>query len=273
MALTTFQQRTLSTILLGPLLLLAVVKLQGEPFSFLLALLLFAGGWEWGQFCGFRDGKVRVMYALLLVALFYLSRSLSITTLLWPAILWWVAALYWLKGYPEQGQWLFGRLFSPLAGVLVLIPAWRSLELIHQQDQGIGLLFFLLLMIWGADIGAYLFGVRFGKRKLAPRVSPGKSIEGVLGGIVVSSAVAAAAFMLLTLPGIPLPLLLLSVVVIVIFSVVGDLVESAYKRSAGVKDSGQLIPGHGGILDRVDSLTAAAPFYLLLMMLLGWGAL
>ncbi|MBT3197095.1 MAG: phosphatidate cytidylyltransferase, partial [Gammaproteobacteria bacterium] len=133
-----------------------------------------------------------------------------------------------------------------------------------------GLLFFLLLLIWSADIGAYLVGVRMGKHKLAPNVSPGKSIEGVLGGMAAASLVGVAAFLLLDEVKIMLPLFLLSVLLLVIFSVVGDLVESAYKRHVGLKDSGQLIPGHGGILDRVDSLTAAAPLYLVLLLLFGW---
>jgi phosphatidate cytidylyltransferase len=271
--LSVFQRRTLSTFILGPLLLWAIVLLQGEAFSLLLALLLVPAAWEWGRLAGQTQMWPRAEYALLLVALFYLSRYIPLQWLLWIAVAWWVGALYWLREYPEQHGWLFGRTFSPIVGIVILIPSWRALELIHQQEQGVGLLFFLLLLIWGADIGAYLVGVRFGKRKLAPKVSPGKSMEGVAGGMVASMLVAVAAYLFAELPEgaeVTLPMLLLSVVIIVVFSVVGDLVESAYKRQAGIKDSGNLIPGHGGILDRVDSLTAAAPLYLALLMLLGW---
>lgn len=273
MNLSTFQKRILSTVVLGPLLLWAIVTLQGEAFSLLLALLLLPAAWEWGQLSGQTQNWPRAEYALLLIALFYMSRYIPLQWLLWIAVAWWIGALYWLRGYPEQHGWLFRRWTSPVVGIVILIPAWRALELIHQQEQGVGLLFFLLLLIWGADIGAYLVGVRFGSRKLAPKVSPGKSIEGVAGGMVTSMLVVVVAYLSGAVSGVTsevsLIALLLSVVVIVVFSVVGDLVESAYKRHAGIKDSGQLIPGHGGILDRVDSLTAAAPLYLSLLILFG----
>ncbi len=155
----------------------------------------------------------------------------------------------------------------PWIGGVILIPAWRALELIR-VDHGIEALLLLLLLIWMADIGAYLVGVRWGRRRLAPRVSPGKSIEGVVGGMGAAlMLLLGMAFFGLLSPH-PLWLILLGGGVVVIFSVVGDLVESAYKREAGMKDSGQLIPGHGGLLDRVDSLTAAAPLFLLLLLLL-----
>lgn len=273
MSLSTFQQRTISTVVLGPLLLWAVITLQGEAFSIFLALLLLPAAWEWGRLAGQQLNWPRAEYALLLVAIFYCSRFVPITWLLAVGVLWWLNAFFWLRGYPEQSRWLFGRIASPFVGILILIPSWRALELIHQQEQGVGLLFFLLLLIWGADIGAYLAGTRWGRTKLAPKVSPGKSLEGVLGGMITSMAVAALFYHFFDFQSIGLWTLLLAVVVIVIFSVVGDLVESAYKRHAGIKDSGQLIPGHGGILDRVDSLTAAAPLYLLLLILSGWVSL
>ncbi len=269
MNLSSFQQRTLSTVVLGPLLLWLIVVLQGEQFSLLLALLLLPAAWEWGRLSGMTTTWHKGEYALLLVALFYLSRYLPLQWLLWIAVAWWIGALYWLRGYPEQHRWLFGRLISPLVGVVILIPAWRALEMVHQQEQGVGLLFFLLLLIWGADIGAYLIGVRFGRRKLAPKVSPGKSLEGVAGGVVASMLVAVVGWVAVESFEVGVVSLLLAVLLIVVFSIVGDLVESAYKRHAGIKDSGNLIPGHGGILDRVDSLTAAAPLYLTLLTLFG----
>ena len=268
MNLSSFQQRTLSTLVLGPLLLWGVLSLQGEHFSLLLALLLLPAAWEWGQLSGQPLRRPRVEYALLLVLLFYMSRMIPVQALLFVALVWWFAALYWLWGYPQQ-RWLLGRMVSPIVGIVILIPAWRSLELIHQQTQGAGLLLTLLLLIWAADIGAYLVGVRFGRRKLAPKVSPGKSLEGAMGGVFASVLVALLLWFWTGAVELGLVSLLFSVLLLVIFSIVGDLVESAYKRHAGVKDSGNLIPGHGGILDRVDSLTAAAPLYLTLLILFG----
>ena len=269
MAFSSFQQRTFSTLVLAPLLLWAIVVLEGEHFSLLLALLLLFAGWEWGQFVREKQRRPRMEYALILVMLFYLSRWLPLQFLLYVALGWWGFALYWLHHYPAGHRWLFSRWFNPVAGVVILIPAWRALELIHGQPEGIGLLFFLLLLIWGADIGAYLVGIRFGSRKLAPKVSPGKSLEGVAGGMVVSMLVALIAWLWMDSVTMNIALLLFAVSLIVVFSIVGDLVESAYKRHAGIKDSGNLIPGHGGILDRVDSLTAAAPLYLALLALFG----
>jgi len=270
MNLSSFAQRTLSTLILGPLLLGAIFLLEGAQFSFLLGALLAPAAWEWARLAGQEQRGDRLLYVAALLLLFYFSRWLPLELLLWAALVWWGGALYWLQGYPQRHRWLFAVPARYLAGVVVLIPAWRALEVLHQQPDGGSLLLFLLLLIWGADIGAYLVGVRFGRRKLAPNVSPGKSLEGVAGGMMAALAVAATGYAVLSTPGVALSMLLFSVVLIVIFSIVGDLVESAYKRNVGVKDSGQLIPGHGGILDRVDSLTAAAPLYLMLLMMVGW---
>ena len=127
-----------------------------------------------------------------------------------------------------------------------------------------------MLLVWGADIGAYFFGRALGKRKLAPRVSPGKSWAGLFGGLLTSVCIAAGLAVYLQVPVSELVLLLLGAVVVVLFSVVGDLTESMFKREMGIKDSSQLLPGHGGVLDRIDSLTAAVPIFALLLLLSGW---
>jgi phosphatidate cytidylyltransferase len=128
----------------------------------------------------------------------------------------------------------------------------------------------LMLLVWGADIGAYFFGRAFGKRKLAPRVSPGKSWAGFFGGLFTSVCIAAGLALYLQVPVSQLFVVLLCAAVVVLFSVVGDLTESMFKRQMGIKDSSQLLPGHGGVLDRIDSLTAAAPVFALLLLLSGW---
>jgi phosphatidate cytidylyltransferase len=150
-----------------------------------------------------------------------------------------------------------------IAGVLVTLPCWASFVALHARpDHGPVLSLTLLVMVWLADSGAYFAGKRWGRTKLAPVISPGKTWEGVLGGIAVSaSAVLLAGYwysrsLEWTLVLAPVALLT------VMFSIVGDLLESLMKRQAGVKDSGSIIPGHGGVLDRIDSLTAAAPIFL-----------
>jgi phosphatidate cytidylyltransferase len=135
----------------------------------------------------------------------------------------------------------------------------------HEPD-GRRLLFLLVLLIAAADIGAYFGGRRFGRHKLAPRVSPGKTWEGLAAGLLAALLVAAAMARLLDFPALPW---LAVCLVVVLLSVVGDLLESMFKRRAGLKDSSALLPGHGGVLDRIDSLTAAGPAFLLGLLLLG----
>jgi len=148
-------------------------------------------------------------------------------------------------------------------GFLVLIPAWVAMVGMKAHPQGNLLIFMLFLLVWGADIGAYFTGKRFGRKKLIPQVSPGKTREGVLGGLAVCVLVAIGFAISSELSmGATLALLLLALVTGMV-SVLGDLFESMFKRERGIKDSGRILPGHGGILDRIDSLTAAAPIFLL----------
>ncbi|MCG8434327.1 MAG: phosphatidate cytidylyltransferase, partial [Gammaproteobacteria bacterium] len=151
-----------------------------------------------------------------------------------------------------------GKFFG---GVLALVPCWAAITALHdRQPQGWQLLLFLLVLIWAADIGAYFAGKAWGKNKLAPNISPGKTWEGVFGGLAASLAAALLANYWL---GFPLLIILPLVVILVALSVVGDLSESMLKRQAHIKDSGSLFPGHGGVLDRLDSLLATAPMFLL----------
>jgi phosphatidate cytidylyltransferase len=146
----------------------------------------------------------------------------------------------------------------------VLVPAWLALVVLHEHAPQLVLL--LILLVVAADVGAYFGGRKFGRHKLAPAVSPGKTWEGVAGGLVAAMLMATAGIYWLHLT--PLPFFALSALVVVA-SIVGDLTESMFKRHAGLKDSGSLLPGHGGVLDRVDSVTAAAPFFLIGLERLG----
>jgi len=142
----------------------------------------------------------------------------------------------------------------------------------YQADayHGAQLLMFLFLMVWGADVGAYFIGKAFGKNKLMPNVSPGKTFEGFFGGIAFACFLIAIAAYQLNWNSEQITTVLLVTVLITIVSVIGDLNESMFKRQAGVKDSGSILPGHGGILDRIDSLTATAPVFALCYVLFGW---
>jgi phosphatidate cytidylyltransferase len=130
-----------------------------------------------------------------------------------------------------------------------------------------------MVLVWGADIGAYFSGKAFGKKKLAPRVSPGKSWEGLYGGLAASLAITLVVGLQQGWSTLSVLLALAGAALVVLISVVGDLTESMFKRQSGIKDSSNLLPGHGGVLDRIDSLTAAIPLFATLLWLAGWGSL
>lgn len=186
-------------------------------------------------------------------------------TVLLVACGWWVFALAWVFNPGlGSGPGLLPSLGKGLAGFLTLIPAWLSLWVTHGSfPKGPLLVLCLFAIVWAADSGAFFAGSRWGRRQLAGRVSPGKTWEGVIGGLAAAGIVGLLAGWLMGWSGLHLFQFVLICLVAVSFSVVGDLTESLLKRHRGLKDSGHLLPGHGGILDRIDSLTAAAPVFLL----------
>ena len=180
------------------------------------------------------------------------------------SLAWWCVALVWVIRF-EQGHdvaALDGAIMGGIVGWMVIVPAWAGLVYVHASgEDGPSRVLFMLLVVWAADIGAYFAGRRFGARKLAALTSPGKSVEGVAGAMAAVGALGVAAGLWLSLPLVLVGLLALLCVAVGALSVLGDLMESLVKRKSGVKDSGNLLPGHGGILDRIDSLTAAAPAF------------
>ena len=227
-----------------------------------------AGAWEWAGLAGLPAPGARLGYTVAVGIATAMAWWLTETVpariaFLWMAAGWWLVALGWLVLAPGRG----GPRVAAVAGFVVLVPAAVALgRLVELEPGGQSLLLFLLVLIAAADIGAYFGGRRFGRRKLAPRVSPGKTLEGFVAGLAAAGLAAAGGAWLLGFPALPWLLLCLLVVLV---SVVGDLSESMFKRRAGVKDSGVLLPGHGGILDRLDSLSAAGPVFLLGLYLLG----
>ncbi len=178
-------------------------------------------------------------------------------------VLWWALVLLWLArpGF-GAGDSEGTRGLKLLAGSLCVVPAWCALGWLHSEDAfGPRWTLFALAVCWAADSGAYFVGSKFGRRKLAPSISPGKTWEGVAGGLATSVLLAALALPLLGLDWSALPALALLTVITAAISVVGDLFESLMKRHSGVKDSGDLFPGHGGLMDRLDSLVAALPVF------------
>lgn len=228
------------------------------------ALMMLPAAWEWSAFVGASSRAAKALYvtliaAALAVAFLLVPEPVPLRPVLLVALAWWAGAFLWILAWPTRvPAWLAG-----LAGILVLVPAWISAAaLLRIGPDGPRLLLLALAIVWAADIGAYFAGRRLGHRRLAPLVSPGKTWEGLAGGLVAAFGVGLLGGALLGLPALPLGFTGLAVGAI---SVVGDLTESLFKRHAGLKDSGTLFPGHGGMLDRIDSVTAALPLFVFLM--------
>ena len=232
-----------------------------------LTILALAGAWEWSAFLLTPSRPWRIAYVLLVAALLGLAWRFCATpearnAVLGVAVVWWLGALVWIVVAPRRAS----RWSAAVAGVLALVPSWLALVWLLTAADGPQWVLFALVLVWVADIGAFFFGRRFGRVRLAPEVSPGKTWEGVLGGITVSVLVAIAGSRWFHVPPAAFVPLCLAAVG---FSIVGDLTESLLKRFAGMKDSGSVFPGHGGVMDRIDSLTGAAPVLLLGLTMLG----
>lgn len=247
------KQRVITGVIVAALVLALILLAPPRLFVGAMAALLMVGAWEWSALSGYRDHRVRASYTLFFGFLAGLSQFTASGVLLC-----WVGALWWLfdSAWVVFGRWSFPRPVKAAAGLLTLLPAFVSV--VALWSAGPRYLVILLLLVSGADIGAYFAGRAFGRHKLAPQVSPGKTWEGVAGGVAVAAAVAAVVWRWLPVDAVPF---ILIGMVISLVSVVGDLSESLFKRQAGLKDSGTLFPGHGGLLDRVDSLSAAAPVF------------
>lgn len=269
-------QRVLTALVLLPLLLGAI---WFAPTGGLYALFCGLGGlmaWEWTTLMGLkvqtqRWAYVAVMLAVLGAIWFLPGREQFLPWLLGAAFLWWLFAISLFPGFPQNFQTRRpGAVPMALLGLLMVSSTLLALARLHAMDNGIYRLIYVLFIVFAADTGAYLAGRNFGKRKLAPSISPGKTVEGAIGGLLLCAAWAlTAGTYTFQTDGRETLLLVALTLVVAAISIVGDLVESMFKRVAGVKDSGNLLPGHGGILDRVDSILAAAPTMVLGLYLTG----
>lgn len=257
--------RVLSALVALALLLVVLFAAPPVVADAAIAFVVLAGAYEWSGLLREDNALLRGLFMLLIAALIAAAYVASLDwdrAVLTIALAWWLCALAWVFFYPTPVP----TLLAWVGGVCVLVPLFVALLVLYRSAPE--KLLFVLFVVWAADVGAYFCGRRFGRVKLAPRISPGKTWEGVIGGLVAVAIVAFAGASWFGLPPMALVPFCMGVAGL---SIVGDLTVSIFKRNAGVKDSGRLFPGHGGILDRVDSVAAASPVFALGMLgVAGW---
>lgn len=259
------KQRIITGLILAILVALAIFFLPSSAFAQVaLVFIVGLGAWEWAGLTGMPQHKPRwlapVLAVLLAEVLFLLSVPLTplvlCSVLVWGGILSLLLRYHQNTPFYHEHPWVLKAL-----ALIVLLPAWYALANLHAMHYGY--VFYLISLIAFADIAAYFTGKRFGKTKLAPELSPGKTREGAFGALVVTLAWACVSAVVAGFPVAEAVVFIAFSMIAVVMSIAGDLFESLLKRQAGVKDSGTLLPGHGGVLDRIDSLLAAAPIFTL----------
>lgn len=268
--------RVITALILAPIAIGGIFFLPPLGFALFTGAIIALGAWEWANMAGMSRPGARVGYAVMVAAVLYLLYQPH-SSVLWLALIWWGVCLLLVRSYP-QGSTIWSPVpMRAVMGLLVLVPAWVGLNQLRNAELHFGnvdnnllVILYVFFIVWVADIGAYFAGRAFGKAKLAPRVSPGKSWAGVWGGLAAVSVLAIIVAYLADASIRDGVLLVIASLATGAVSVLGDLLESMLKRFRGIKDSSQLLPGHGGIMDRIDSLTAAIPVFALLIVQLDW---
>lgn len=276
------KQRIITALVLAPLALAAILFLPIEWFKYAVAGVILVGAYEWANMSGITARIFKTWFMIfmgaLCITLIFLVDAESIWVqgelnslyfnILQIAAFWWLLSLFMIIAYPKYSEiWKNSIIIRATFGVLTLIPTWVAIvglrTSLYDVDPfyGASLLFYVLGIVWAADIGAFFVGVKFGKHKLRPNVSPGKTLEGLFGGVMASLAIIAFAALHYHVDPSRIWLHLVIGGITVGVSALGDLNESMFKRCAGIKDSGKILPGHGGVMDRIDSLTAAFPVF------------
>ena len=258
------KQRILTAIILAPLVLLVIFYGNQWQFAALAALLQFMCGYEWLRMNRVSTVPNVVLNGVFTAAVFYAVLSnrlnLQIEWYVIAMVLLWLPAVLWLKFSYWGRERGVSQHMKTLIGLLAIVLFAVCLNVLHGQSKGHIWTLILFLLIWVADVGAYVSGKTLGKHKLAPSISPGKTWEGLLGAIVL---VAIYAWIVAWAMKIDTVMAVVLFPIVAAFSVVGDLCASLGKRQAGIKDSSNFLPGHGGFIDRFDSLIAATPLFVI----------
>jgi phosphatidate cytidylyltransferase len=258
---TNLTTRVITAIVMVAVLLAALFVLPDLVATYLFAMVFLVAAWEWS---GLIKGAViglRLIFVALLAGAAFVPLLLSVSREVAPlcvyaGIVCWLAFTLTLIFNLQ----ISGAVRGVLLGLLTLLPAWFSVVFLLGEPAGAYYFLWCVGIVAAADIGAYFIGRRFGSRKLAPSISPGKTLEGFFGGLVAASLFTSLVALTIGLNGI---YFLLAGCLLAAISVIGDLWISRFKRAAGIKDSGHILPGHGGILDRIDSLLAALPLFVI----------
>ncbi|MBT1444768.1 phosphatidate cytidylyltransferase [Shewanella sp. JM162201] len=277
------KQRIITAIWLIPLVFGAIFYLPSEFFAWALVGVFLLAAKEWGRIidpnCQMTQWSFTFTLVILLVALNLLVpvgdiwHSGQLHPIFYAVILlgaiWWLIAMALVLSFPKSAKlWQQSHMLKSLFGQLTLLPCFVSLVTLKSLSSaaepyfGGILVFLVMLVVWAADSGAYFVGKAIGRTKLAPNVSPAKTIEGLVGGLATTMIVVAIVMNLS--PQQELGLVIAVTLFTALASALGDLTESMFKRVANIKDSGTILPGHGGVLDRIDSLTAALPVFTLI---------
>lgn len=260
-----FKLRLLSTLFLLPLVVAGILYLPSIYIAIISGIIFSLAAWEWLRMAVLNTFKIRMLLlvSLIIVAASFLSVGTQAMWTYYFALIWWLCALISICYYPRYTEFWRQIACQPIVGLVMFVPAWLAFNTLHSQSD-FGPIWVLLgcALVWGADIGAYCSGKLWGKKKLVPQVSPGKTWAGLYGAYA-SGLIIMLLFYTWYKPAFCLLGALCLAAITVSFSIIGDLFESMLKRIYGFKDSGHLIPGHGGFYDRTDSILAAFPVYFL----------
>ena len=274
------KSRVITSVFLALALSSAIIFLPAIGLAAMVAGVVAISAWEWANLSAISTALGKCLYSLsvlvLIAAVVHFSQLYGdvihwslIRDILGLGCLWWAFALLWVKTYPGSAVIWGAKVTRLVMGFLVLVPAWAAFASLRLHDHGVVLIFVLVGIVASADIGAYFSGKAWGNSKLSPNVSPGKSMAGFWGGLATSTTLVVALWFIFDHSQYSLIEVIVVAVLSSLASVLGDLLESMVKRHRGIKDSGNILPGHGGLMDRIDGFTAAAPVFVLSLMLVG----